>query len=160
MSNAQIKTLKIGLASCGIAAGGEPVYEKLCAQANGIPVVKVGCLGHCYAEPLVEAVLTDGSSVFYGNVPATDEAVANIIALGEKGRFEVPAERKAKELVKVLALAGRIDPTDFSDYTANVDYETAGSGGRGQIVRSARSRRRRFPDRNEVELPRSQRVRQ
>ena len=123
MSNAQIKTLKIGLASCGIAAGGEPVYEKLCAQANGIPVVKVGCLGHCYAEPLVEAVLTDGSSVFYGNVPATDEAVANIIALGEKGRFEVPAERKAKELVKVLALAGRIDPTDFSDYTANGGYE-------------------------------------
>ena len=123
MSNAQIKTLKIGLASCGIAAGGEPVYEKLCAQANGIPVVKVGCLGHCYAEPLVEAVLTDGSSVFYGNVPATDEAVANIISLGEKGRFEVPAERKAKELVKVLALAGRIDPTDFSDYTANGGYE-------------------------------------
>ena len=78
MIDPRIKQIKIGLVSCGIAAGGEAVYKELTAAAGDIPVVKVGCLGHCYAEPLVEAVLNDGSSIFYNNVPGTADAVANI----------------------------------------------------------------------------------
>ena len=123
MINPDIKQIKIGLVSCGIAAGGEAVYEKLIAAAGDLPVVKVGCLGHCYAEPLVEAVLNDGSSIFYGNVPGTDAAVENILSLGENGRFSVPVKRQEKELVKVLALAGRIDPTSFEDYVSGGGYE-------------------------------------
>ena len=123
MINPDIKQIKIGLVSCGIAAGGEAVYEKLISAAGDIPVVKVGCLGHCYAEPLVEAVLKDGSSIFYGNVPGTDAAVENILALGENGRFSVPVKRQEKELVKVLAFAGRIDPTNFEDYVSGGGYE-------------------------------------
>ena len=123
MINPHIKQINIGLVSCGIAAGGEAVYRNLIEQAGTLPVVKVGCLGHCYAEPLVEAILDDGSSVFYGNVPGNAEAAANILALGEQGRFTIPAKRKEKELLKVLAMAGRIDPTDFDAYVALGGYE-------------------------------------
>ena len=120
MSN--IVKLNIGLASCGIAAGGEAVLEAL-KKATSLPIAEVGCIGHCYAEPLVEACLDDGSSVMYGNVKADEKSIANILALGENGRFEIPAQRKEKELLKVLALAGHIVPTVMDDYIANGGYE-------------------------------------
>ncbi|MCQ2353280.1 MAG: 4Fe-4S binding protein [Victivallaceae bacterium] len=118
-----IKTLRVGVASCGIASGAEDVMALLKARANSIPVVGVGCLGYCYAEPMVEAVLEDGSSVIYGNVEATEKSVDNILALGEAGRFEVPPERKKREKIMVLALAGRVDPVDFDDYVAHKGYD-------------------------------------
>ncbi|MBO5667774.1 MAG: 4Fe-4S binding protein [Lentisphaeria bacterium] len=118
----EIIKLKIGLASCGIAAGGEAVFEAL-KKATALPIDQVGCIGHCYAEPLVEACLADGSSVMYSNVKADEKSIQDILSLGGENRFEVPAARKAKELLKVLALAGRIVPTDLADYTANGGYE-------------------------------------
>ena len=120
MSN--IVKLKIGLASCGIAAGGDAVFELL-KKSTDLPIVEVGCIGHCYAEPLVEACLDDGSSIVYGNVKATAESIENILSLSEKGRFEVPAVRKTKEAVRVLALAGKISPVSIEDYIANGGYE-------------------------------------
>ena len=51
---AQIKRIKVGVASCGLAAGAGEVLEALKRNAGEIPVVGVGCIGHCYAEPLVE----------------------------------------------------------------------------------------------------------
>ena len=118
----KIIKFNIGLASCGIAAGGEAVLDML-KKATALPIAEVGCIGHCYAEPLVEACLDDGSSVFYGNVKADEKSIANILALGENGRFEVPAVRKEKELLKVLALAGHIVPTVLDDYIAKGGYE-------------------------------------
>ncbi|MBE6389207.1 MAG: NADH-quinone oxidoreductase subunit F [Lentisphaerae bacterium] len=118
----EIVKLKIGLASCGIAAGGDGVFEAL-KKAVDIPILQVGCIGHCYAEPLVEACLSDGSSVMYSNVKADEKSIQNILSLGEENRFEIPAARKAKELLKVLALAGKIVPTDLDDYIANGGYE-------------------------------------
>ena len=120
--NSDIKFFRVGVASCGIAAGGAEVRSMLEA-ASSVPVIGVGCIGHCYAEPIVEAVLKDGSSVFYSEVKATDKAIANILELGNDNRFEIPAVRKSKELVKVLALAGKVDPVNFDDYVANGGYE-------------------------------------
>ena len=119
----KIKLLRVGVASCGVAAGADKVLEKLREKAAGIPVIGVGCLGHCYAEPIVEAVTDAGESVFYRDVKGTDEAIDNILALGESSRFVIPEKRKAHELVKVLALAGRVDPTDIDDYIAHGGYE-------------------------------------
>ena len=117
-----IVKFKIGMASCGIAAGGEAVLEAL-KKATTLPIAEVGCIGHCYAEPIVEACLDDGTSVMYGNVKADEKSISNIISLGSDNRFEIPAARKAKELLKVLALAGRIVPTSLDDYIANGGYE-------------------------------------
>ena len=120
--NPDIKFFRIGVASCGVAAGAAEVRTML-EKAASVPVIGVGCIGHCYAEPIVEAVLNDGSSVFYSEVKATEKAVANIVELGSDNRFEIPAVRKSKELVKVLALAGKVDPVNFDDYVANGGYE-------------------------------------
>ena len=122
MSDKKITGIKIGLASCGIAAGGDAVLEAL-KKSTGFPITEVGCIGHCYAEPLVEVCLSDGSSIMYGNVKADEKSIKNILSLGENGRFEIPAVRKEKELLKVLALAGHIAPTELEDYTANGGYE-------------------------------------
>ena len=115
--NPRIKMLRIGVASCGIAAGAEAVQSKLRECAGSVPVIGVGCLGSCYAEPMVEAVLDDGTGILYGNVVPDD--VPAILELGEAKRFTPPPQREAKQLVKVLALAGRVDPIDFDDYVAN-----------------------------------------
>ena len=119
MSNS-VKFFRVGMASCGIAAGADRVFDAL-KEKTSLPVLAVGCLGHCYAEPVVEAVLEDNSSVFYRDVAAGD--VDAILNLADVKRFEIPALRKEKEFVKVLALAGRIVPTDFDDYVANGGYE-------------------------------------
>ncbi|WP_176013659.1 NADH-ubiquinone oxidoreductase-F iron-sulfur binding region domain-containing protein [Victivallis sp. Marseille-Q1083] len=120
-ASSNVKLIRIGTASCGMAAGAGAVLELLKQHAGGIPLEEVGCIGHCYAEPLVE-VVTDQGSVMYADVKPTEEAVKNILELGEKNRFAVPAGRQSKELVRVLKLAGRIDPVRFEAYTANGGY--------------------------------------
>ena len=120
--NPHIKFFRVGVASCGIAAGGAEVRSML-EGASSVPVIGVGCIGHCYAEPIVEAVLNDGTSVFFSEVKADEKSIANILELGDKNRFELSPVRKSKELVKVLALAGKVDPVNFDDYIANGGYE-------------------------------------
>ena len=61
--NPRIKTLRIGVASCGIAAGAEAVQTRLRECAGNIPVIGVGCLGSCYAEPMVEAVVASEAAL-------------------------------------------------------------------------------------------------
>ena len=66
--------IRVGLGSCGMASGAEPVRDALeraakQAGANGI-VKTVGCNGMCHREPLVEVVEVDGAVALYGNVTA------------------------------------------------------------------------------------------
>lgn len=123
MANSKIKVIRVGAASCGMAAGAAPVLELLYKKADGIEVQEVGCLGHCYAEPMVEVITADGESILYGNVAGTEQAVDNILNLSQEGRFTIPEGRASKELVKVLKLAGRVVPTSWEDYLANHGYE-------------------------------------
>jgi NADH-quinone oxidoreductase subunit F len=64
--------IRIGLGSCGVASGAEPVraalaHEALCAGADGV-VKSVGCNGMCHREPMVDVRDADGSATWYGNV--------------------------------------------------------------------------------------------
>ena len=122
MSQPKIRKIRVGVASCGIAAGAGEVLDLLRSSAESIPVEGTGCLGHCYAEPMVEVLLADGGSVFYRDVKADAGHIENILSLGDKDRFEVPPVRKAKELIKVLALAGRVNPVSFEEYVENGGY--------------------------------------
>ena len=119
---AQIKRIKVGVASCGLAAGAGEVLEALKRNAGEIPVVGVGCIGHCYTEPIVE-VETDNGSVFYSSVKGTDAAAKDILALSENGRFTVPEKRAQKEALYVTRLAGRIVPCDIEEYKANGGFD-------------------------------------
>ena len=66
----KIKVL-VGLASCGIAAGANKVYEELKALQKAdkldIELKKTGCIGMCYREPLVE-VIDETGSYLYGEI--------------------------------------------------------------------------------------------
>jgi NADH-quinone oxidoreductase subunit F len=73
--------IRVGLGSCGVASGAEPVRDALfevAEQAGVDGVVKtVGCNGMCHREPMVEVVSPDGKATLYGNVhPETARAIA------------------------------------------------------------------------------------
>ena len=104
----KIVKIRVGTASCGIAANAGAVLEAFQNTVKDIPVEGTGCIGHCYAEPLVEVLTDDQGSIYYSHVKPAD--VENILALGETGRFVIPEGRRKLELVKVLALAGHVDP--------------------------------------------------
>ncbi len=64
--------IRVGLGSCGVAAGALRVQEAMVEavrEAGGAGVVKaVGCNGLCHREPLVEIVDIAGRRSLYGNV--------------------------------------------------------------------------------------------
>jgi len=116
-----IKRIKIGAGSCGLAAGAGDILDIFKKSFSQHEVVEVGCVGHCYAEPLIE-VETDEGSVFYGNVKADEKSINNILALGVEGRFVPAQSRSEKELLKVTALAGRINPVSIEEYEQSGGY--------------------------------------
>jgi len=74
--------VKVGLASCGIAAGGQKVYDSLKASLNAhglknVELRRTGCMGLCYSEALVEVFPPQGRRVFYRNV--TPEQIQRIV---------------------------------------------------------------------------------
>ena len=120
---ASIKRIKVGTASCGLAAGAGAVLEAFRRCAGSVPVTEVGCIGHCYAEPIVEAELDNGESVFYCRVKGTDEAAKAILALTDEGRLIIPERRRELEHIFVTRLAGRINPVDLAAYKANGGFK-------------------------------------
>jgi len=64
--------VKVGMSSCGIAAGAEEVYAAFIEEAKkrniALDVKKCGCLGMCFAEPLVEVSVEGAPTVVYGRV--------------------------------------------------------------------------------------------
>lgn len=62
--------IMIGAATCGKASGAVDLYEKLAGRdwEGKARVFRVGCLGACYAEPLVDIRKPDGYHYFYGRV--------------------------------------------------------------------------------------------
>lgn len=64
--------IKVGLSSCGIAAGAEDVFnffvEEVKKRNLQVEIKKCGCAGACYAEPLVEVNVEGLPAVVYGGV--------------------------------------------------------------------------------------------
>jgi NADH-quinone oxidoreductase subunit F len=78
--------IRIGLGSCGVASGGEPVRAALEQAAGARATVKtVGCNGMCYCEPMVEVVEPGGRSTLYGSVTA--ESAQLIVRLHLRPRW-------------------------------------------------------------------------
>ncbi len=72
--------IRVGLSTCGLAAGAQAVYTALHDQIRHrrLPVTlqRTGCVGACHREPLVE-VIHDGAAVLYG--PVTPARVAPLL---------------------------------------------------------------------------------
>ncbi len=117
-----IKRIKVGMASCGIAAGATEVRDMLEELGSEHEIVEVGCIGHCYAEPLIE-VETEDESLFFGNVEPTRASIQSVLDLEESARFQPHAARQALEALHVTTLAGRIDPISMDEYREHRGYE-------------------------------------
>jgi (2Fe-2S) ferredoxin len=71
----------VGTATCGQAAGASSVLEAInreLARRNIEAIVtQVGCIGLCYAEPLVDIIKPNRPRIGYGNV--TPEIIPQLI---------------------------------------------------------------------------------
>ncbi len=124
--------IRIGLGSCGVASGAEPVRVALeqAATKLGAPaaVKVVGCNGMCYREPMVEVAGRDGRIALYGNV--TPETAPLIVGKHLRpGRFFArrhpagdPPASTGKQKRIVLENCGEIDPLRIEDYLARDGY--------------------------------------
>ena len=144
--------IRIGTAMCGKAAGSNlvvtAVEEALDRHGVDAHVSQVGCLGLCFAEPLLDVQFPGGPRIFYSNVnPETVERiVAHHVAqgipdenlalgyLGANGESSGAAitnssiqdlnnhPMRVLETRIALRNAGNIDPMDIYQYIAHGGY--------------------------------------
>ena len=126
--------IRVGLASCGVAAGGREVYDALSTKLSQSGVKaelkQTGCIGMCYNEVLVEVSSPDGGHVFYRHI--TPEKVNRMVEehlIGGQPATEwvIPDEEIGSFLAKqrriVLRNCGVIDPESIDDYLAAGGYK-------------------------------------
>ncbi len=143
--------LRVGTALCGLAAGADAVVAALrsALDSRGVDarISEVGCIGLCYAEPLLDVQLPGGPRVFYGNFDperASDVVAAHVaggqpieeLALGYLAPEGAGDDFVAPPGLRDLALhpmrawenrialrnAGNIDPLDIYQYIATGGY--------------------------------------
>jgi NADH-quinone oxidoreductase subunit F len=124
--------VKVGMSSCGIAAGAGPVYEKLESLVKGredVELKKVGCIGLCFHEPLVE-IERDGKSEIFGEVTAENvvsllegsPALSPILSQTVEEAPENPMMDKQVRIV--LRNCGLIDPQKIEEYEERGGYSS------------------------------------
>ena len=126
--------IKVGLASCGVAAGGRKVYDALSTQLQDkgldVKLKQTGCMGMCYNEVLVEVSSPQKGRTFYGRVtPEKVDRIVNEHLIGGKPVTEwtIPDREINSFLAKqkriVLRNCGTIDPEAINDYLAADGYK-------------------------------------
>jgi NADH-quinone oxidoreductase subunit F len=144
LQHSQIPRILVGAATCGRAAGAEAVLaaiDKELTQRNiNAIVIQVGCIGLCYAEPLVDIIKPGRPRICYGNVtpeiipqlienylvkdnPSPDLALGTIgdgVVDGIPKLFELPVLKPQVRII--LRLCGFIDPTNINHYITHGGY--------------------------------------
>ena len=126
--------IKVGLASCGIAAGGRKVYDRFSARLPetrlSVELKQTGCMGMCYNEVLVEIVSSRNERTFYGKVTPdrVDRIITeHIVQNRPVVEWVIPNEEIenlfAKQKRVVLRNCGIIDPESIDDYLAADGYK-------------------------------------
>ena len=136
--------IRVGTAMCGHAAGAFHVVEALRAEldSRGIEatISQVGCLGICYAEPLVDILKAGESRLFFSNVTPEDargivdaylvnNEVPSDKVIGYLGETPVDGVPDLNSLPGLkyqqriaLRNAGHIAPDDIYQYIAQDGY--------------------------------------
>lgn len=137
MENKNIR-ITVGLASCGIAAGGNYVFEKAKEYIKehniDAELVPTGCIGMCYKEPLLEISGSDIGRIIYGEVKPEQvgqiieshiinkKPMLNNIVLSDKfGGSETQIINSQTRIV--LRNCGRINPESIEEYIAIGGYD-------------------------------------
>jgi len=134
--------IMVGTATCGRAAGALEVLQTLRDEVKkqklDCHVVEVGCMGHCYAEPIVVVSKPGYPAICYAHVnPVIAERLIKEFILGDDPCFEfVLGALEANDLVPSLAdfpranyekkiilkNCGQINPTEINHYIATGGY--------------------------------------
>ena len=133
--------LLVSLGTCGIAAGTQPVLKAIRDEIterrleNAIEVSEVGCMGLCFAEPVIMLVDRDsGKRLIYGDV--TPQQVPAILSAGtgapatgtrtlERTWYYPETESASPDELQariVLRNTGRINPEKIEEYIAEGGY--------------------------------------
>ncbi len=130
-------SIKVGMASCGLAAGANEVYSALddYINKNDIPakLQKTACIGMCFAEPLVEFISEKGDSITYGEVKPEDidklikafqnnKPVKKNVILSDKLKASENTNLEKQTRI-VLRNCGIINPELIDDYIDNDGYK-------------------------------------
>jgi NADH-quinone oxidoreductase subunit F len=134
----------VGTGTCGRAAGAQAVVqaikEHLTRRNIEALITEVGCIGLCYAEPLVDIIKPNHPRICYQKInsenvslliddylindnPRPDLALGTISKESYKGippLYELPMLKPQVRIV--LRNCGNIDPGDINQYIANEGY--------------------------------------
>ncbi len=128
-------TIKVGLASCGVAAGAQEIYELLEKHRQSgadFKLMRTACIGMCFEEPIVELSGNELGTISLGKVKS-GEILDNIedyrqgkvphanIILAEKQEGSRNSLLHEQTRI-VLRNCGVIDPTSIADYEAHGGY--------------------------------------
>jgi len=136
--------IMVGTATCGRAAGAlevlQVIRDELAKDHLDARVIEVGCMGHCYAEPLVIISKPGHPTMAYGYVtPEIARRLVKDYVIGEDISLEfslgaleendlIPSiydlPRFAYEKHVILENCGHIDPEDIDHYIAKGGYES------------------------------------
>ncbi|MGR6836301.1 NADH-ubiquinone oxidoreductase-F iron-sulfur binding region domain-containing protein [Syntrophomonas erecta] len=127
--------LRIGMGSCGIAAGALEVWQALQdvieQEKLSIMIQETGCIGMCHYEPLLDVVYENGPTYTYGMIDA-DKAVE---ILNHHHLYQNPLEKYLvsssknpnsfflKQVRVALRNCGIIDPNVMDDYRQAGGYQ-------------------------------------
>lgn len=133
----------VGAATCGKAAGALDVIDafkiELARQSIDVPIIQVGCIGLCYAEPLVIIFKPESLRIVYHNItpdlvprliegyilgddPCLELALGTLETDGREAPYIPELPRFEHELRLILRHCGYIDPENIDDYIANEGY--------------------------------------
>jgi len=138
-----IKTIAVGMNSCGMASGAREVYDSLLKELSDrkikIPVKKVGCVGACYREPLVDVIDGDTTYTYFEVAPdKVTRIVEEHVVRGKpveewilkKDVYEDGVRKTTdidgyftKQKKVVLKNSGYIDPESIDEYIKAGGYE-------------------------------------
>jgi NADH-quinone oxidoreductase subunit F len=132
--------IRVGLSTCGLAAGAEATYlaldEQVARQRLPVTLQRTGCLGACHREPLVE-VLREGASTLFGPVQTGDvaplldhlfgpamvpDSLPDALPIVSRRADYADYPFLGRQVKVTTQLCGRIDPHSLNDYLANDGY--------------------------------------
>ena len=135
----------VSAATCGRAAGALDVVEafnkELTRQGLEVPIIQVGCMGLCHADPLVVISKPGFLRVVYAHVtpevvprlvegyiagddPCLELALGTLEVAGEESPRIPELPRFEHELRLILRRCGFIDPENINHYIANGGYSS------------------------------------
>ena len=145
LQGSQRTLIFMGMATCGRSAGSSEILEtfqqELTDRGLDAHIIEVGCIGLCYAEPIVCITKPSRPGICYGNI--TPERVKELVegylvkdnplpdyALGTIGNGsikEIPdlfnTSVLKSQVRRTLRNCGFIDPTNINHYLANNGYD-------------------------------------